>query len=45
MSQRALLALVTIWTVGLLVSGRAPYERSTWLMEVMPCLILMPILC
>lgn len=43
-SQRALLALVVIWTLGLLISGRAPYERGTWLMEVMPCLVLMPIL-
>jgi putative membrane protein len=43
-SQRALLALVFIWTVGLLMSGRAPYERGTWLMEVMPCLVLLPIL-
>jgi putative membrane protein len=43
-SQRALLALQLIWTAGLLISGRAPYERLTWLMEVMPCLILMPIL-
>jgi putative membrane protein len=44
-SQRALLALVIIWAVGLLVSGRAPYERTTWLMEVAPCLILLPVLC
>ncbi len=43
-SQRMLLALVVIWTLGLLVSGRAPFDRSTWLMEVMPCLILMPVL-
>lgn len=43
-SQRMLFALIVIWVLGLLVSGRAPYERSTWLMEVMPCLILMPIL-
>lgn len=43
-SRRALIALVVIWTLGILVSGRAPYERGTWLMEVMPCLILMPIL-
>lgn len=43
-SQRALMALVVIWTFGLLISGRAPYERGTWLMEVMPCLILMPVL-
>ncbi|MGD9842593.1 MAG: DUF2238 domain-containing protein [Steroidobacteraceae bacterium] len=43
-AHRALLALVVIWTLGLLISGRAPYERATWLMEVMPCLILLPIL-
>lgn len=43
-AQRYLLALIVIWTFGLLISGRAPYERSTWLMEVMPCLILLPIL-
>ena len=43
-SQRMLLALVVIWTLGLLISGRAPFDRSTWLMEVMPCLILMPVL-
>ncbi len=43
-SQRALLTLMIVWTMGLLVSGRAPYERGTWLMEVMPCLVLMPIL-
>lgn len=43
-SQHALLALVVVWALGLLISGRAPYERGTWLMEVMPCLILLPIL-
>lgn len=43
-SQRALLILVFMWTSGLLLSGRSPYERGTWLMEVMPCLVLMPIL-
>jgi putative membrane protein len=43
-SQRALLALQLIWVLGLLISGRAPYERTTWLMEVAPCLILMPVL-
>ena len=43
-SESALLALILIWTFGLLISGRAPYERGTWLMEVMPCLIAMPLL-
>ncbi len=43
-SESALLALILIWTFGLLISGRAPYERGTWLLEVMPCLIAMPVL-
>jgi len=43
-SQRALLALQLIWVIGLLISGRSPYDRTTWLMEVMPCLIVMPLL-
>jgi putative membrane protein len=43
-AESALLALVLIWTFGLLISGRAPYERGTWLMEVLPCLIVMPVL-
>ena len=28
----------------MIVSGRDPYEHSTWLMEVMPCLIALPML-
>ncbi|MGE0114410.1 MAG: DUF2238 domain-containing protein [Steroidobacteraceae bacterium] len=43
-SRRTLFALIVIWTLGLLISGHAPYERMTWLMEVIPCLILMPLL-
>lgn len=43
-AQNYLLALVLIWSMGLLISGRAPYERGTWLMEVTPCLVLLPIL-
>jgi putative membrane protein len=43
-SESALLALVIIWSFGLLISGRAPYERGTWLMEVFPCLTVMPLL-
>jgi putative membrane protein len=42
--QQPLFALVIIWTLGLLISGASPYERSTWLMEVAPCLVLLPIL-
>jgi putative membrane protein len=43
-SQRALLSMVLVWTLGILVSGRNPYDRGTWLMEVLPCLALLPIL-
>lgn len=31
--------------VLLLVSGYAPYDRGTWLMEVLPVMIALPILC
>lgn len=36
------LAIVTaIWFVGLVVSGWQPFERTTWLMEVFPCFIVL----
>ena len=37
-------ALVIFWTIGLLISGYAPYDRTTWLMEIAPTLIVTPIL-
>jgi putative membrane protein len=40
----ALLTLVLVWCAGLMASGIAPYDRPTWLLEVAPCLILMPVL-
>lgn len=42
-SRWLLLALATMGLM-LIVSGRAPYDRLTWLMEVMPVLLLMPVL-
>ena len=33
-----------VWLLGLLASGWAPYDRQTWLMEVAPVLIAMPVL-
>lgn len=45
MSERALVAVLALSLVALLVlSGVAPYERSTWLMEVAPILIALPVL-
>ena len=40
----ALLSLVLVWAVGFIVSGIAPYDRATWLMEVAPCLVALPVL-
>lgn len=37
-------ALCAIWAVALIVSGIAPYDRATWLMEVLPVLIAAPVL-
>lgn len=36
--------LSILWAAGLLFSGFAPYDRLTWLMEVLPALIAWPIL-
>lgn len=36
--------LTAFWAAGLLFSGFAPYDRLTWLMEVLPALIAWPIL-
>lgn len=45
MLQRPLQAsLMAIVVIALLVSGLAPYDRATWLMEVAPVLIALPIL-
>ncbi|MCW0232521.1 MAG: DUF2238 domain-containing protein [Ferrovibrio sp.] len=36
--------LTAAWAVGLVLSGIAPYDRLTWLMEVLPAIIAWPIL-
>lgn len=40
----AFVALTALWAAGLLASGVAPFDRLTWLMEVLPALIAWPIL-
>ena len=35
----ALIALTLAWFVGLLWSGWAPHDRTTWVMEVFPCFV------
>jgi putative membrane protein len=36
--------LGAVWLVGLLVSGWAPFDRPTWILEVFPVLIAYPVL-
>lgn len=36
--------LTAAWAIGLVLSGIAPYDRATWLMEVLPAIIAWPIL-
>lgn len=43
-ADRTLLAICAIWTLALIVSGIAPYDRLTWVMEVLPVLIAAPVL-
>ena len=43
-SPREPLALLALTVLALLVSAVAPYDRSTWWMEVAPVLIALPIL-
>lgn len=42
--NRPLAFLALVWLAGLVLSGWAPYDRATWLMEVAPVLIAWPIL-
>jgi putative membrane protein len=43
-TARNLATVSAIWIVALVVSGIAPRERLTWLMEVAPVLIVLPLL-
>lgn len=36
--------LTALWAAGLVASGIAPYDRLTWLMEVLPAIVAWPIL-
>jgi putative membrane protein len=42
--RRLLIAVTLAWAVGLVLSGCSPYDRATWLMEVAPVIIAIPIL-
>lgn len=45
LQRTAWLATATLATVGLLaVSGWRPYDRATWLLEVLPVMIALPVL-
>lgn len=39
-----LICLTVLWSIGLLVSGWAPHDRTTWLLEVFPAIIVLPVL-
>lgn len=41
---RGLAVLTAVWAVALAASGIAPFDRLTWLMEVLPVLIAWPVL-
>jgi putative membrane protein len=43
-ADRRIMVVAAVWAVALLMSGIAPYDRLTWLMEVMPVLIALPVL-
>ena len=40
----ALTALLVVWTAGLVVSGYRPFDGFTWVLEVAPVIIAMPLL-
>jgi len=43
-TDRTLIAVCVLWAFALVASGIAPYDRLTWLMEVLPVLIAAPLL-
>ncbi len=44
MIDRRLLILGAVWAMGLLASGWAPMDRTTWWLEIAPVLIAFPVL-
>ena len=43
-SRRDLLVLTVAWLAGLALSGWSPFDRATWLLEVFPALLALPVL-
>lgn len=43
-ARRAVAAVVIVWVLVLIASGIAPRDRLTWFMEVLPVLIVAPLL-
>jgi putative membrane protein len=43
-SRRVLAAVMAVWIAGLIASGIAPYDRTTWVLEAAPVLIAAPLL-
>lgn len=42
--RHALIIVTVVWLLGLVISGFKPYDRLTWLLEVAPCLVALPLL-
>lgn len=42
--DQSLLLLTLVWLAGLAASGWQPFDRATWVMEVAPALIVLPLL-
>jgi putative membrane protein len=43
-TRRDLAGVMIIWMIGLIVSGIAPYDRVTWVLEAAPVMIAVPLL-
>ena len=43
-SRRVLAAVMAVWIAGLIASGIAPHDRTTWVLEAAPVLIAAPLL-
>lgn len=43
-ADRTPVVICALWAIALVASGIAPYDRLTWIMEVLPVLIAAPIL-
>ena len=39
-----LVGITLVWLAGLLVTGYAPFDRGTWLLEVFPVIVALPLL-